>query len=275
MIDQIVQKQLREQYNPEGSFLRKIQKSLLDILVELDRICKENDIPYWLDSGTLLGAERHGGFIPWDDDVDVCILRKDWKRLRNALKKNLREPYKVHEVDSTSDYTHCWPRIVNEKITIHRMVKVGKEGDMEEKAENLGLDIFLQVNGSPRVARFVDLFYGRCFRRKYRIINDGRMNHFLGVVLFPIAKMIVGAARACGKWFHPETFIHDYGTGFYSVRKKKDIFPLSLIEFEGYMLSSPVDIPSYLQRIYNTYSQLPPEEKRETHNILSVDYEKR
>ena len=71
MIEKAMQQELRSLYNPDGSRLRTIQLNLLDILIEFDRICRNNEIPYWLDSGTLIGAARHGGFIPWDDDLDV------------------------------------------------------------------------------------------------------------------------------------------------------------------------------------------------------------
>ena len=89
MIDIDIQQQLREQYNPDGSQLRLLQLRILDILKEFDAICKKYNIPYWLDSGTLLGAARHGGFIPWDDDIDVCILKKDQKRLRQAMQTSV------------------------------------------------------------------------------------------------------------------------------------------------------------------------------------------
>ena len=71
MIDAKVQSQLRERFNPDGSMLRRQQLRMLEILLHIDRVCAEHNIKYWLSSGTLLGAMRHGGFIPWDDDLDI------------------------------------------------------------------------------------------------------------------------------------------------------------------------------------------------------------
>ena len=62
-------------YNPEGSSLRKDQLEMLKVLVAFSEICKQHNLKWWLCSGTLLGAARHKGFIPWDDDVDVTMLK--------------------------------------------------------------------------------------------------------------------------------------------------------------------------------------------------------
>ena len=81
--------ELRQRYNPDGSLLRRQQLRMLDILVEVDRICKKHHIEYWLSSGTLIGALRHNGFIPWDDDLDIEMMRKDYLRLLEVLPKEL------------------------------------------------------------------------------------------------------------------------------------------------------------------------------------------
>jgi len=81
--------QLRQRYNPEGSMLRKMQERMLVILQSIDEICKRHQIPYWLSGGSMLGAVRHEGFIPWDDDLDIEMLRPDFERLMRILPKEL------------------------------------------------------------------------------------------------------------------------------------------------------------------------------------------
>ncbi|MFQ9057363.1 MAG: LicD family protein [[Eubacterium] siraeum] len=69
--------------------LADLKAKELDILVKFDRMCKENNLRYFITAGTLLGAVRHKGFIPWDDDIDVVMLRKDFKKLNGVCKKSI------------------------------------------------------------------------------------------------------------------------------------------------------------------------------------------
>ena len=91
---------LKAQFNPEGSLLRKQQMIMLDMVKELDRVCRKHDIPYFLYGGTLLGAVRHNGFIPWDDDLDVGLLRKDYIKLMSVLPEELPDCYVLQNNDT-------------------------------------------------------------------------------------------------------------------------------------------------------------------------------
>ena len=68
--------------------IKEAQSIMLDMLINFHKICKENDLSYFLDWGTLLGAVRHNGFIPWDDDLDVSMPREDFEKFKKLLKKN-------------------------------------------------------------------------------------------------------------------------------------------------------------------------------------------
>ena len=73
------------------SQIKELQAVALEILLEFDKLCRNKDIPYFLDCGTVLGAVRHGGFIPWDDDIDVGMLRKDYERFLAIAQHELPE----------------------------------------------------------------------------------------------------------------------------------------------------------------------------------------
>ena len=93
------------------SKLREIQLVQLQILTEFDRICKKNDINYQLFAGTLLGAVRHKGFIPWDDDVDVCMLRSEYDRFLEIAQQELDPDYFVQNTYTDPEYYNIFTRI--------------------------------------------------------------------------------------------------------------------------------------------------------------------
>ena len=83
--------ELRARLNPEGSQLWKHQQRMVELLLAFDAICKRHHIRYWLIGGTLIGAARHQGFIPWDDDMDVQMLREDYLKMIEILPRELDE----------------------------------------------------------------------------------------------------------------------------------------------------------------------------------------
>lgn len=103
--------ELRAKYNPEGSDLRRAQLRMLDMLLYLDKVCKENEIEYWLGYGTCLGAVRHSGFIPWDDDLDICVFEKDFQRLKTILLKEAHPLYQLQCKDTDTNFFQFWIRL--------------------------------------------------------------------------------------------------------------------------------------------------------------------
>ncbi|MER1823207.1 LicD family protein, partial [Proteus mirabilis] len=105
----------------DNPLLRSAQLKMLTALIEIDRLCSLHDIEYWIDAGTLLGAVRHSGFIPWDDDIDICMTRDNFNKFINIASKNLNKDLFFLQTSQTDKnyYTYnipCKMRINNTEI---------------------------------------------------------------------------------------------------------------------------------------------------------------
>ena len=265
MIDASLQEKLRLQYNPDNSPLRTLQLQMLDILIEFDRICKKHNIQYWLDAGTLLGAVRHGGFIPWDDDIDVCMFPDDYKKFCKICEEELAPPYKWHAAKTKENYYSHWGRVVNEDIAVKRCLK---NPDRIE-SYNVWLDVFIVEEGAVKTKQKIEKLYGKFLRRKYKHITDGKFSYFIALLLLPCIESFLSILRVWNKKVHQDELIYIYGAPFSSKHYyKKDIFPLSFIEFEGYYFCAPSNPHGYLTTSFGNYSSIPPEDRRVTHDFI-------
>lgn len=105
LIEQKLQDQLREKCNPDGSELRKAQLRMTEMLVFIDKVCTKYNLRYWMDGGTLLGAARHEGFIPWDDDADVCMPIEDFLKFKEILKEeHLSDEFVLQSIENDKKY---------------------------------------------------------------------------------------------------------------------------------------------------------------------------
>ena len=122
--------------------LNDTQRYILYVLQEVTRVLEELNIPYFMQGGTMLGAIRHGGFIPWDDDVDLGISRADYDRLLKEISARLPENLELRTYDDETDHHYYFARIVDKRYQIRRM------GSIEERLENIWVDLF-PLDGMP------------------------------------------------------------------------------------------------------------------------------
>lgn len=249
-------------YNPEGSVMRKTQTRLLEILDVFDVICKRNGIDYWLDWGSLLGARRHSGFIPWDDDLDVAVLQKDYKRLVAALQNEMPPNLKLQTRQTDSKYWYYYPRIRDTKSRFYN-----KKGDVFQY-NGIFFDVFLlEPVPSMRCKKIIDYLLLtevnlRRAKTLYENIKFGLLYCFK-----PVGHAVIFLLRAYYQFFgHTDLYAYTYGANNYTRYNFKNFFPVTQISFEGKKYNAPNQVDQYLKDQFGeTYMQLPDERDRYSH----------
>lgn len=265
MIEQSIQENLRKRYNPDDSLLRQHQLRMLEMLKYIDEVCKRHDIDYWLCSGTLLGAVRHGGFIPWDDDVDVEMLRKDYVKLIKALKREKNSKYVVQTYQNDICYVSPFAKLRDKHSVIEG------EGDRDYKYRGCSVDLFPMEYNTRRGQQFTSNIQIKCLNI---LALTNIVPKWLKMMILPILKFIIidlfySCCRTYNNLFTSKTELcHTYGVGFFKRRNVEYIFPLKRILFENVLLPVPGNFNAYLEDIYGkNYMEIPSEEKRITHNL--------
>lgn len=264
-----MEEELRKKFNPEGSTLRRQQIIMLDMLKVIDDICNRNDIKYWLSSGTLLGAVRHGGFIPWDDDLDIEMLEEDYKRLLqlidcDGLPRNL--VLQTKEKDPTFIYSFAKIRHTRSKI-----IEPNKK-TMVKGFDGIFIDIFPLYKTNSSISKFA-FNIGRLY---YKVLERNSSSHFGLVaqkgVYYIFRKIIYPFCNQLAMLLHKgDEYGHALGAPFpYYPRYISDVFPLSKVEFEGQYFPCPNKVDNYLTYLYGDYMKMPKIESIQQHTS-SVD----
>ncbi len=245
-------------YNPEGSLLRKAQRRMLEILQVVDGICQKHGIPYFLDGGSLLGAVRHRGFIPWDDDLDIAVMRQDYKRLTKILKKEL--PANLVYQDRNTDFNY--PMLIAKVRDKHSYF----EDDLSHKLKEKG--IYIDIIPMEKVPSLewkakLDYWYGHCIRGIHNY-SDWR-DKVLSYCVFPFAWTMVQLTRMVNWVSKSDQIAHEYGWKAYNGFSSRDVFPVKRMKFEGVDVCVPNNPDAVLKALFGDYMQIPPKEKRATH----------
>lgn len=263
----------------EGS--RSVKSVGLDILLAIKRVCEANDLAFFLDSGTLLGAARHRGFIPWDDDVDIWMPRFDYDRFLEIGQSELGDSYflQTRETDPESPYSYAKVRkngtVMMEKCLIGRNAHNG-----------VWVDIFPFDTIRPGETVFKKKKRQQGWRYKFLLLRTitqaGDGSSLLKRVARSIVRLPLCVVPEDVFYRTVDSLADDidpkegsyvcfhYCYGFMDMPYDR-VFPNAYLEFEGHMFPVVKDWEYYLTTMYGDWRTPPPIEERGQHDILEID----
>lgn len=263
----------------ENATVRDVQNRIYEVLKYIDRVCRENDIEYFLSGGTLLGAIRHKGFIPWDDDADVMLKRPEYERLLKVLKKNKDKRFVLGSVETDSDWDKPWARIWDSTTRIRF-----------DSIQDNGIGVFVDVLPIDAVPENYKMF--KLFNYRVKFLNvlrnasirtsfvEGEKHRFIKKILGFFAARHSGhyhaarVNRVCAAKKYGST--RHCGVTVLSHYMEKERFKCSCFDrtievcFETSRFMAPVGFDDYLRQLYGEYMKLPPVEKQKSEHLFRI-----
>jgi lipopolysaccharide cholinephosphotransferase len=245
--------------------LREAQLIMLEMLVEFDAICQKYNLQYWLDSGTLLGAVRHEGFIPWDDDIDVSMPIEDYNKFQSLAKKELSRKIFFQTATTDNAFKFDYIKLRSKRASIVEFHEKDREIDYHQ---GVFVDIFPMLTLQNR--EFYREFYSDIFKL-IRDVSSISLHTPNGEDHPKTRKKLIQSLETLHQGWEDEELKVVYSGKMPDVAAWFDyqkIFPLKKMKFEGLEFSVPHDPDHYLGSIYSfDYMELPPEDKRSTHAL--------
>lgn len=271
--------------------ISQLHSILLEMYEDIKRVCNKYGLNLIAAGGTSIGAVRHGGFIPWDDDMDLFMLREEYEKLKSVFDKELGEKYYLIAPKSKQGVNAFLPRIMKKGT---ELVTIENEADPYPKG--VYIDINLLENAPKRaiilrakgiiadMLRFISFsvymykYNGETFKKTYLT------SEFLSKY-YKIRLALGRFFSFCSpeKWFEIfDNFVNSNNkTGYYTVPSGKRgyigeylsqdiVFPLKELQFENSTIYVLNDYDAYLKNIYGEYMNIPPKEKRERHSYIKV-----
>ena len=257
----------------------KLKRYEVDVLDKFVSICEKNKIKYFLAYGTLLGAVRHKGFIPWDDDIDVYMKPDDYYKFKEIMLNNPVDGYFYQSLETEKYYSLLFAKLRKNNTS------VVEEKTKEEKTHNgIFLDIF-PLMPFPSQKEAQDKFFIRLTVMKLMIEADLKTRSLydnygiVGKILSNVFKIIprkirnkivVGLLRKCllTNEVYEKYFCFIDGKTF----DKSSFDKIIKIDFEGKKYFAPKDYDGYLTSMYGDYMTPPPIDDRKGHSFISVDF---
>lgn len=270
--------------------LRKVQLIQLSITKEIKRICDKHSIKYILDSGTLLGAVRHGGFIPWDDDMDIGMTRENYNRFLEVAKRELGNDYFLQTWETDANYPMPFA-----KVRLNGTKYIENVFEKAQMHQGIYVDIFPYDVWPQKKSKQKKLWRKRlylqamimmkCHYLKFK--SDALWKYFLKTIMLTFIKFIslfYSKKRLIERYenmaekynqlesdnVYEQTVNFKFG---YWVLPKTCLEKSIELQFEDESFKCPANYDEYLSTVYGDYMKLPSEEKRaKGHNIIEVDF---
>ncbi|VEB38919.1 LicD family protein [Legionella cherrii] len=249
--------------------LRQAQLKMLTMLEVVDSICRKHGLDYWLDAGTLLGAVRHQGFIPWDDDVDIAMPRSSYEQFLRVAPSEIPNWMWLQTIHSDPGYFNmATPLKIRDRAS--RFIEKHEKGN-EPYVQGIFIDVFVydRMPVDPKQRKRYK-FYAKKLSRllctKYSKVKIGHYPTFYKLIasFFPKPLLEWGLQKI----IHQANASHSpyIGRGYNCVGKNliknEEIYPLQRVSFETKEFNIPRNAEAFLIQQYGDYLQLPPEEQR-------------
>lgn len=234
---------------------RNVQINLLD---ELYKICTKHNLVFWIDFGTLLGAKRNGKFIPWDDDIDVSMPMRDYKKFIQIAEKELPQNIFLQTNKTDPNYRQYFAKLRDNNSTFIEH----HETEEDKYHHGIYIDIFPSVYYPKMPYKLRKLFLYFIVRSRYDLFVK-RKNVVLNFIKYTVFKTLFA-------FFKPfksnEVAQTPEDNGYYYSIPDTLIYPLGKINFEGKEYPAPKDVHNYLVKMYGqNYMTPPPEKDRVSH----------
>ena len=254
--------------------IEEIRKTELDLLCWFDTFCRERELTYVLCGGTLLGAVRHKGFIPWDDDIDVLMPRNDYDKL--LAMGGFHEEYRRFVSWRTGEIVYPFIKLMDMRTEVREKYMSGN------LVSHVWMDIF-PFDGMPDDDRYIRRRFRQIRRLRYLIYAAGgeagkgstRLAAAAKTILVPLLKR-TDLQKVCEKMNRLSSavpiegapyvggFVWGYGPQEKMPRTMLETVP---VEFEGHQFPAPACWDMYLTQLFGNYMELPPEDKRILHGF--------
>lgn len=258
--------------------IRPLQLRILDILLAVQKVCEEHNLRYYIIAGTLLGAVRHKGFIPWDDDLDIAMPRRDYDLLMQHASEWIPQPFEAVAFETDKEYPLPFAKIQDSSTTLIERMHLRYLG-------GIYIDVF-PLDGMPanKLLRRIHFMKYQWYKKMLYYVHRDPYRHghgpscwvpLLSRKLYTMESIQQKMRNLQKRWdFDSSDYVVDHDDGLKGVMPKALLGTPTPILFEGKQVMGVENPDAYLSQKYGDYMTIPPGPKQRQHNFHLLDLEK-